>query len=112
MENTTGSIESLIEKIKNYVETNVNLLKLKAIDKSSTFVSIIIDYLIAFLVFGIFIILLNIGLALLIGEWLGEVYYGFFIMAVLNVIVGLLLIKNTKWIKAPLANTMIKKLLD
>ena len=112
MENTTGSIESFIEKIKNYVETNVKLLKLKAIDKSSTFVSIIIDYLIAFLVFGIFIILLNIGLALLIGEWLGEAYYGFFIMAVLNLLVGLLLIKNTKWIKTPLANTMIKKLLD
>ena len=112
MENTTNSIESLLEKIKNYVETSINLLKLKAIDKSATFLSIVIDYLIAFLMFGIFIILLNIGLALLIGEWLGKAYYGFFIMAVLNALIGFILLKNNKWIKTPLTNTMVKKLLD
>ena len=112
MENTTSSIESLIEKIKNYVETSLNLLKLKAIDKSATFLSVIIDYLIAFLMFGIFIILLNVGLALLIGELLGRAYYGFFIMAVLNALIGFILLKNSKWIKTPITNTMVKKVLD
>ena len=112
MENTTNSIESLVEKIKNYVETSINLLKLKAIDKSATIISLIIDYLIAFLMFGIFIILLNLGLALLIGELLGKAYYGFFIMAILNAVIGFILLKNNKWIKSPITNTMVKKLLD
>jgi hypothetical protein len=112
MENTTNSIESLVEKIKNYVETSLNLLKLKAIDKSATIISLIIDYLIAFLMFGIFIILLNLGLALLIGELLGKAYYGFFIMAILNAVIGFILLKNNKWIKNPITNTMVKKLLD
>ncbi len=112
MENTTSSIESLIEKLKNYIETSIDLLKLKAIDKSSTLVSVIIDYLIVFLAFGIFAILLNIGLALLIGVLLGKAYYGFFIMAVINAIVGFILLKNNKWIKTPLTNSMVKKLLD
>src|SRR4051794_30440652 len=112
MENTTSSIESLIEKIKNYVETSAELLKLKAIDKSSTVASIVIDYLIVFLMFGVFAILLNIGLALLIGELLGKSYYGFFIMAVINAVIGFILLKNNKWIKTPLTNSMVKKLLD
>ena|SRR5215212_30007 len=113
MENpTTSSVETLIEKIKSYIETSVDLLKLKAIDKSSTVASVIIDYLIAFLVFGIFVILLNIGLALLIGELLGKAYYGFFIMAVLNAIIGFIILKNNKWLKTPLTNSMVKKLLD
>jgi len=112
MENTTSSVETLIEKIKNYIETSIDLLKLKAIDKSATLASVIIDYLIVFLMFGIFIILLNVGLALLIGELLGRAYYGFFIMAVLNAVAGFILLKNNKWIKTPLTNTMVKKLLD
>ena len=112
MENATSSIESLIEKVKSYVETTVDLLKLKAIDKSSTVASVVIDYLIVFLMFGIFAILLNVGLALLIGEFLGKAYYGFFIMAVINAIIGFVLLKNNKWIKTPLTNNMVKKLLD
>jgi hypothetical protein len=112
MENVTSSIESLIEKVKSYVETTVDLLKLKAIDKSSTVASVVIDYLIVFLMFGIFAVLLNVGLALLIGEFLGKAYYGFFIMAVINAIIGFVLLKNNKWIKTPLTNNMVKKLLD
>ena len=112
MENATSSIESLIEKVKSYVETTVDLLKLKAIDKSSTVASVVIDYLIVLLMFGIFAILLNVGLALLIGEFLGKAYYGFFIMAVINAIIGFVLLKNNKWIKTPLTNNMVKKLLD
>ena len=113
MENTTSSIESLIEKIKSYVETTVDLLKLKAIDKSLQFVSVLIAYLAVLMALGFFVILLNIGLAFLIGELLGKVYYGFFIMAVVNALAGLIVLKNKrKWIKDPLINKMVKDILD
>jgi hypothetical protein len=116
MENTTSttsSIESLIEKIKSYVETTVDLLKLKAADKSLQVVSVLIAYLVVLTMLGFFFILINFGLAFLIGDLLGKVYYGFFIMAFVNAIAGLIVLKNKrKWIKDPLINRMIKDMLD
>jgi len=113
MENTTSSIESLIEKIKSYVETTVDLLKLKAIDKSLQFVSNSIAYVVILMALGFFVILLNFGLAFFIGELMGKVYYGFFIMAVVNAIAGLIVLRNKrKWIKDPLVNKMVKDMLD
>ena len=113
MEDKPNSIESLIEKIKSYVETTVDLLKLKAIDKSLSFVSVLIAWLVVLMAAGFFIILLNIGLAFLIGELLGKVYYGFFIMAIINAVAGLIILRNKrKWIKDPLINKMVKEVLD
>jgi hypothetical protein len=112
MEKTATSIETLIERVKNYVETSVDLLKLKAIDKSMSFLSVLITYLVVLLTLSFFLILLNIGLSLLIGELLGKSYYGFFIMAGVNAIIGLILIKNKHWIKTPLTNSIVKEVTD
>jgi len=113
MENQTSSVESLLERIRNYVETRFDLFKLKAIDKSAGVLSGLIAMMMVFLILFICIILLNIGLALLLGEWLGKAYYGFFIMAGVNIIAGLLLfLMRNKWIKTPISNLMFKTLLD
>ncbi|SRR5258706_10653251 len=113
MENKTGSIESLIERIRTYFETSIDLLKLKAIDKSSTFVSTLVTFLIVFVLITCFFMLFNIGLALLIGDLLGKSYYGFFIIAALYAVAGIILVKyRNKWIKNPVANMMVKEMLD
>lgn len=109
MEDQKSSLESLYERIKIYVETRLELIKLKAIDKSSSVVSIVITYLVVFLVFGLFFIFLNIGLALLIGELIGKAYYGFFILAAFYALVGIILIKfRNKWVRTPIINMMVK----
>ncbi len=46
MENQTGTVESLIERLRNYGETRLELIKLKAINKSSGFVSVLVTYLV------------------------------------------------------------------
>jgi Putative Actinobacterial Holin-X, holin superfamily III len=113
MENETNSIESLIDSTRSYIETRVDLLKLKAIDKSSSFISALITYLAVFIIIFCFFILLNIGLALLIGNLLGKAYYGFFILAFLYAVIGMVLFKNRKkWIKTPVINLMVKEMLD
>lgn len=113
MENKTSSIESLIERLRSYIETRFDLLRLKAIDKSSSFISVLITYLVVFIIVGCFFILLNIGLALLIGKLLGEAYYGFFILAVLYAVIGMILLKNrNKWVKTPVTNMLVKEMLD
>jgi hypothetical protein len=109
--NKTASIESLFQRIKTYGETRIELLKLKAIDKSSSFLSILLTYILVLVVFGFFFLFLNIGLALLIGELIGKAYYGFFIIAVLYAIAGIVLLRNKdKWIKTRVINMMVKGL--
>ena len=113
MENQTTSVESLLEKIRNYVETRLDLLKLKAIDKSAGVLSAVVSMLLVILILFICIILINIGLALLIGECLGKAYYGFLIMAGVNALAGLVLyLARNKWVKTPISNSLIKNLLD
>ncbi len=113
MENASHPVESLVERIKSYVETRIDLLRLKAIDKSSSVLSLVISLFVVILLGFIAFILLNVGIALLLGDLLGKSYYGFFIVAVFYLITGLVIFMNhDKWIKMPIANSLIKKLMD
>lgn len=113
MENQSSPVESLIDRVKSYVETRVDLLKLKGIDKSSSFLSLLISILVVILISFIALMLLSVGIALLLGDLLGKTYYGFFIVAVLYFITGLVMYSNRdKWLKKPIANSMIKKLIE
>jgi hypothetical protein len=106
-------LESLFERASDYVETNVELLKLKAIDKSSEVISSIVSAVVVLLVVLIFVILINIGLALWIGDMLGKVYYGFFIMAGVYIIAGFIFhLSKDRILKKPLVDIIIKKLLN
>ena len=67
--------------------------------------------------FGLFIasffLMLNIGLALLIGRAIGEIYYGFFIVAGFYlVVIAILYSLRDKWLKAPISNLIIKSILN
>ena len=113
MENQSTPVESLIDRVKNYVETRIDLLRLKAIDKSSSFLSFFISLIVVILISFISVILLSVGIALLLGDLLGKLYYGFFIVAGFYLITGLVLYSlKEKWLKAPIADSMIKKLMD
>jgi hypothetical protein len=111
MEKEPNILESLFEKATDYLETNVELVKLKAIDKSSDIISSVISTLVMLVIILIIIILLNIGLALWIGDLLGEAYYGFFIMGGFYIIAGFIFhLSKNKLLKKPLVDSIIKKL--
>ncbi len=113
MENQSGPVELLVEKVKDYAETRIDLLRLKAIDKSSSFLSLLIAMIVVILVGFISFMILSVGLALLLGDLLGKAYYGFFIVAGIYLITGLVLYSTReKLLKSPMANSMIKKLMD
>lgn len=111
MENQPNNFESLFEKAGDYLETRMELWKLKATQKSSDVISTVAASLISICILMLFIILLNIGLALVLGEWLGKPYYGFLILAGFYLIAGLIFsaFKN-KWVKEPVSNSIIKKI--
>ena len=60
----------------------------------------------------LFTIFFNIGMALWLGDLLGEVYYGFFIVAVFYLVVGVILyFFLRKWIKGPVSKLIITEAL-
>jgi putative superfamily III holin-X len=113
MDQPKDHLDSLLDRTKDYVETRMELLKLKSINKAADVVSTIASKLAMFVAMLFFFVFLNIGLALLIGHWIGESYYGFLILAVIYLITGLLFKSNgDKWFKAPVADQIIKKLFN
>lgn len=103
-------IESLVNKSHAYVETRLELFKLKMVDKTSEVASAIASGIALFLVFFIFFVVFNIGLALLIGDLVGRSFYGFFILAAVYAIIGLVLFKSKdKWIKGPIVKMFLQK---
>ncbi|MEO6582799.1 MAG: phage holin family protein [Ferruginibacter sp.] len=108
---TDESFQTLFDKSKDYVETRIELIKLKAIDRSADVVSSSVSVAVMVIAFLFFFIIFNIGLALLLGELLGKTYYGFFIVAAIYLITGLLFKSfGDKWIKTPVSTIIIKKL--
>ena len=113
MENQVkDNIESLFEKTGDYLETRIDLYKLKTVDTSSDLISSLVSKVIVLLVFAIFTIIVNVGIALFLGELLGRSYYGFFVVAGFYLITGLIFYSmRRKWFKEPIADSLIKKLL-
>lgn len=106
-------MEELFEKLKDYADTRLTLFKLRSISKASGVTSSAITITILSVLFLIVIVCLTIGAALLIGECTGKLYYGFFIMAGIYLVIGLVLYSmRKKWIKGPISNKLIKEIID
>lgn len=110
METTRENIQSLYGDAKDYLKNKAELWKLTMIDKTSETVSSIVEKVIIFFIGIIFFILLNIAIALLIGYWLNQSFWGFFILAGFYGIVGLVIhLSKDKLIKTPIINSLIQK---
>jgi len=106
-------IESLLEKGEQYGKTTLELIKLKTLDKSADVVSDTVSWLIVIVFAILFFLILNIGVALWIGDLLGKSYNGFFVVAGFYLILALLcVIFRKKLIKKPVNNSIITKVLE
>jgi len=113
MENKPINVEELFQKLKDYADTRLDLLKLKSINRVSGFVSSIFTLVVLVLILFAVLFCISIGLALVIGAWVGQAYWGFFIVAALYLIIGLVLYSaRDKIIKTPVSNKLIKELID
>jgi hypothetical protein len=81
MEHKNSLSDFLIKHAVEYVKTIIESLKLKMFDRVSDFISSILSKLIALIFISMFILMLNIGIALWLGELLGKTAYGFFVVA-------------------------------
>lgn len=108
MDNSNKTIENLIEKAEAHTRTTLQLYKDEALYKSAEIASdLALKFALAIVVI-MFTFLINIGMSLWIGKQLENVYYGFFIVALLYLCLAFLIyIFKEKWVKNPVANFII-----
>lgn len=98
----------MLDLLKDYALKRVDLLKMEATEKGVLTVSTIILSIVMAVFALFFLILLNIGIALLIGSALDCNAYGFLIVAGFYLLIMLILVFAGKSIKDMISNKLIK----
>lgn len=109
---TTESIKTLIDKSKDYLDTKIELARLKTIDKSADVLSAVVVMVSMIFIGSLFVLFVSIAIAMMLGRMLGAYHYGFFIVGGFYAIILLLIyLYREKWIKTPIANGLINKMM-
>lgn len=111
MENPATPVEALFERAENYSKTSLELFKLMAIDKGADLISSLAVQFAILMVAAVFTLVINIGIAMWVGELLGRMYLGFFVVALFYaLVISLLFIFRRDWIKTPVSNSVISQM--
>ena len=113
METTVSLVETLFEKAEAYSKTTYELSKLKSLETTTIVVTSLIARVSVIIMISLFVLLLTIGIALLLGDILGKSYYGFFIVGAFYLVSGIILhFFLLKWIKKPFSELIITQALQ
>ena len=112
METATSSIELLLERTEDYSKTTLELTKLQALETTTDVVTTLMSRMSVIILTSLFVLVFNVGLALLFGDLLGKSYYGFFIVAAFYLVAALIShFFLHQWIKKPFSNLIITQAL-
>ncbi len=98
----------MIKIVKDYIENHVELLKLDATEKTLKIIGVSVPIAIISVMVVFFLVLFNIGLALLLGDWLNSYAIGFFILSAVYLLVILLAYFFRDKIKNMVTNSAIE----
>lgn len=113
MESFATNKDLLIEKVENYANTSIDLLKLNAIEKSADVISSLTTRIVLVSFVAMFTLFVNVGVSLYIGKLLNENYLGFLIVSTFYLFLGLVFyIFRSKFLKIPVSDMVITKLLN
>jgi hypothetical protein len=112
METPLSSVESLIEPVEAYIKTTIELSKLKLLQTAAIVATSLISRFTVMLIVSVFFLVLNLGIAFWLGDILGKTYYGLFIVAGLDLAIGILsYFFLYGWMKKPVSDLIIKQAL-
>lgn len=112
METPASLIESLYERVETYGKTTFELSKLKLLETTTVVVTSMLSRISVIIMISLFVLVMNIGIAMMLGEFLGKSYYGFFIVAGFYLLAGIVFhFFLYKWIKKPVSELIIKQAL-
>jgi hypothetical protein len=112
MSQTEESLEDLLNNTEQYGRSAIEIAKLKVLQSTITVASYGIARISNLFIFLIAISLVSVGLSVWIGTMMGELYYGFFIVAGLYALLGIIqYFFLGKWIHRVIGETLIKNVL-
>jgi hypothetical protein len=103
-------VEILLEKIEEFGRTNIELYKLKAIDKATNVSASLATGIAIFIMIALFFLLLTLGLSLYLGEVFGKIHYGFFAVAGFYFLIALIIFIFRKPLSKSFNNYLINKI--
>ena len=110
METPSVIVESLIERFEAYGKTTIELSKLKLLQTATKVGTSSLARLGVMFTFFLFIMVLSIGIALWLGDLMGKLYYGFFIVALFYLIAGIILNAYLHdWLRKPVSKFIISQ---
>jgi hypothetical protein len=105
-------MEPLLEKVGQFGQLNIDLIKYKILDKMADLISSFIARFILLLMISIFAVFLSIAAALWLGEILGKDYYGFLVVTGFYGMVSIFILYLQQAIKQKMNNWIITKMLN
>lgn len=107
------NVESLVDQLRSYVNTRVAQTKLSVAEKASRLAATMIAFVLAALVFFLFLVLLSMAAAIALGQWIGNMWLGYLIVAGLVLLLtGIIWLAKDRLIRIPLMNALLKSMFD
>lgn len=106
------SFSGSFQKSKEYVDTQIELIRLKAISKASRIIGKLAVDIFKLLLAGISVLFLSFALALYLGSILGSYALGFLVTAGIFIVLILFLSLASLQVSIFIRNTTIKKLIE
>jgi hypothetical protein len=111
MNDTFEKLEGLTDHVKEYINTRVELTKLRLAEKTSLVIGNLIAVIIVVLLFLFFIVFGSFAGAWALSDWIGKPYSGFLIVAGFYLLLGIIVwIARGKLIRFPVMNAIIRQL--
>lgn len=110
MKTKIKTIEVLFEKTETYSKSSVEVFTNNALNKVAELISNIAASILKTILLSLFLLFTNLGIAFWIGEYIGKIYYGFFIVG-LFYLISILLVKyfQNKWVITPIKKYILRK---
>ena len=103
--------EELVIELKAYINTEIELAKLKAAEKLSKLFSNFIAAIFLGAVFSLFLLFISFSISYLLGEALGKIWLGFLIVSLFYLVIGLAgWFAREKLLRVPIMNMIIRQL--
>ena len=106
-------MEQLANDLRAYAEVRVNLMKLKLAEKMSRLLGTLVAAIAVGIALLLFFSFASIGVAILVGKWLGNLWLGFVILGAFYLLAGLIVWRSRRsLIQIPAMNAIIQQLFE
>lgn len=111
MEKTFEKAEELASSVKEYLDVRLDAVKMNVAEKTSAVIANVLAGIAVALVFFLFMVMVSVALAYILGDWMGKTWAGFLAVAGLYMLLGMIVwMARVKLIRLPIMNALIKQM--